>query len=328
MPMFLIFLCICFPQVNRQNDNQVLAIKCVDLRNVDDQIRAGYLNEITMLQRMQGSPLVVNLIDYELCEARQMLFVVMEKGACDLASFIKDVSRRRDMKLSTILAFWKDMVEAVAAIHERGIIHSDLKPANFLVVGEVGFHQLKLIDFGIASSVQSDMTSVVRESPAGTLNYMSPEAVQGMHGQQSRVKINYKSDIWSLGCILYNLLYGRTPFQQVTHPTLKADAICNPRHVIEFPARSPTLPGDGCVSSPLLQTVQACLTRDPSARPTAKQLLAIKYCGCNEMAMQSLEPLIYGLLSVIRSHPLGREFSTRIIAALQEDVKHDRPGGH
>jgi len=62
-----------------------------------------------------------------------------------------------------------------------GIIHSDLKPANFILCGEVGFHQLKIIDFGIASSIQTDMTSVIKDHPAGTLNYMSPEALQGVN---------------------------------------------------------------------------------------------------------------------------------------------------
>jgi serine/threonine-protein kinase TTK/MPS1 len=47
----------------------------------------------------------------------------------------------------------------------------------------LGFHQLKIIDFGIASSIQTDMTSVIKEHPAGTVNYMSPEALQGTNAK-------------------------------------------------------------------------------------------------------------------------------------------------
>lgn len=57
------------------------------------------------------------------------------------------------------------------------IVHSDLKPANFLFVGA----SLKLIDFGIASNIPSNKTSIVKDVQIGTLNYMSPEAISGFY---------------------------------------------------------------------------------------------------------------------------------------------------
>lgn len=66
-------------------------------------------------------------------------------------------------------------MQAVHTIHEARIVHSDLKPANFLMVEGT----LKLIDFGIAKAIQNDTTSIARESQVGTLNYMSPEAILG-----------------------------------------------------------------------------------------------------------------------------------------------------
>ena len=63
---------------------------------------------------------------------------------------------------------------------QNEIIHSDLKPANFLLVAG----RLKLIDFGIASSVQSDMTSVMKDTQMGTFNFMSPEAINDLSGMK------------------------------------------------------------------------------------------------------------------------------------------------
>lgn len=70
------------------------------------------------------------------------------------------------------------MLRAVHAIHEEAIVHSDLKPANFVLVKG----SLKLIDFGIAKAIPNDTTNIHRDSQVGTINYMSPEAITNPSG--------------------------------------------------------------------------------------------------------------------------------------------------
>ncbi|XP_021934074.1 serine/threonine-protein kinase MPS1 isoform X2 [Zootermopsis nevadensis] len=170
------------------NTRQELAMKCVNLSVAEPSIAQGYLNEIALLRRLQGSDTVICMTDFEYEEEKQMLYVVMEKGETDLSRLIKNISKTNQIPIITVLYYWNEMLRAVKNIHANGIIHSDLKPANFLLVSG----RMKLIDFGIASSVQSDMTSVIKDAQAGTFNYMSPEAIQATHstnGNQSGFKV-------------------------------------------------------------------------------------------------------------------------------------------
>lgn len=148
------------------------------------------------------------------------------------------------------------MLSAVHCIHEERIIHSDLKPANFLFVRGC----LKLIDFGIAKAIQRDDTvNIYRESQVGTLNYMSPESIldtgEGVNGGL-RMKCGRPSDVWSLGCILYQMCYGKTPFADL-NMFQKLQAIVDPKHEILFPST---------VDSAAIDAMKLCLKRKPEDR--------------------------------------------------------------
>ncbi|XP_023930258.1 dual specificity protein kinase Ttk-like isoform X2 [Lingula anatina] len=255
------------------NNKDILAVKSVNLEGADDMTLEGYKNEITLLKRLQYSDKVIKMFDFEYNKAENLLYVVMECGDTDLATLLRTRSKQGGITTALRKFYWEEMLQAVKVLHQEDIIHSDLKPANFLLVEG----NLKLIDFGIANAIQQDKTSVIRESQIGTLNFMSPEAILDTCGGKQvdengkikqRIKIGVKSDVWSLGCILYNMTYSRTPFQHVTNQFAKLQAIVNPKVEIQFPEVEDAL---------LMDVLKKCLIRDPKDRPSIEDLLAHPY---------------------------------------------------
>jgi len=263
--------------------NQVVAIKRVNLEEADEETTKGYINEIGMLEKLQGEDRIVRLFDHETVEEDSVLYVIMEKGDTDLASLLKKYASKEEITASMIKFYWTEMLHAVSVIHKAGIIHKDLKPANFLLVAG----RLKLIDFGIASAVMSDKTSVMIDNQMGTFNFMSPESIQDLNPPQSgkpRIKISFKSDVWSLGCILYNLTYGKMPFGDIKHPLMKLQAIQDTKHQIPFP---PLEKEDKVLTS----LIKSCLVRDPAIRPSIVQLLQHQYVtGAEESLPEVQQP--------------------------------------
>ncbi|XP_055849539.1 dual specificity protein kinase Ttk [Episyrphus balteatus] len=251
----------------RKDSGKDCALKIVDLRG-DAAVVEGYLNETKLLAKLQGNICVVSLYEYELLAKESKLYMVMEKGDSDLHKILS--TYKTNLPLYVLMNFWYQMLQSVSYIHQNGVIHSDLKPANFLMV----HGRLKLIDFGIASNIAIDSTSIIKFSQAGTFNYISPEALidtstgnSPMGKNQPKIKISTKSDVWSLGCILYLLIYQKTPFGHIKNIYAKVNAITSPTTEIQYPALPSYYP------IMLVQMAKKCLQHNPKQRPSCVELL-------------------------------------------------------
>ncbi|XP_043542893.1 dual specificity protein kinase Ttk [Chiloscyllium plagiosum] len=254
---------------------QLYAIKQVNLQDADEFAVAGYKGEIEYLKRLQQhSDKIIRLFDYEITE--NYIYMVMELGNVDLNTLLR---RKKIIKPLERKLYWENMLEAVHTIHQHGIIHSDLKPANFLVVDGM----LKLIDFGIANEIQPDVTSISKDALVGTLNFMAPETIKDTFSNgenRSKSKISPKSDVWSLGCILYYMTYGKTPFQHLTNHITKLQAITDPNYEIKFPS---------ILETDLLDVLKKCLIRNPKERISIAALLDHPYVHL-QVRQQADEP--------------------------------------
>ncbi|KAI5466756.1 kinase-like domain-containing protein [Mariannaea sp. PMI_226] len=294
----------------------MLALKRVSLENIDETIFRGYMGEIDLLERLKNADRVINLMAHELNSEKKVLTLVMELGDLDMGSLIKSRTKSEDARFDPVFVrfYWKEMVECVRAIHEYDVVHSDLKPANFVLVKGT----LKLIDFGIANAIQTDETiNVHRDTNVGTPNYMSPESLMDSNSQGGRVpgrpklvKLGKPSDVWSLGCILYQMVYGMAPFAHIATQFSRCQAIINWNHEIEFPSRGM---GGAPVPPSLIRTMRRCLNRDQHLRPTCEELL------------YDSDPFLYPAELTDKALPIDEELLGRIIQSVVTRCRERMP---
>jgi len=229
---------------------QVVALKFLPEALSQDAAALARFHAEVRTARQVSHPNVCRVFD--IGDADGTLFLTMEYvDGEDLASVVRRIGRLSPDKATEIA---RQICAGLAAAHERGVIHRDLKPANVMLDGA---GKTRIMDFGLAGVAASIKGADVR---AGTPAYMAPEQLAGR-------EVSTKSDLYSLGLILYEILTGKRAFEASTIPELmklrEQGTITNPSTLVRD-------------LDPLIERViLRCLETDPEKRPaTALQVAA------------------------------------------------------
>ena len=232
-------------------------------------INKGLLGEEVLVERFKdeakavsniGNQGLVRVFDLGTCDDGRLYMAMEYLEGRDLEEALLD---HKVFTTEEIVLMATQITSALAPVHDRGIIHRDIKPANiYLVDDEDHTFQVKILDFGIAKLAKKNGSGSKKTQLGqimGTPDYMAPEQIE------SDGTIDHRADIYSLGCVLYELLSGESPF--------KGESIQNilMAHMTETPAALHTL--NNSVSKELSDLVHECLNKSPADRPQDMRVL-------------------------------------------------------
>jgi serine/threonine protein kinase len=169
----------------------------------NESIRNRFMNEAKTMAELQH-PNIVSLLDYH--EDEFGLYLIMEYvDGKPLDEYIEQVSG--PIPEETAIVFFKQALAAFQYAHEKMVVHRDIKPSNLIITND---GKLKVLDFGIAKIVGNDNYKLTKTGAhTGSVYYMSPEQVRGLD-------VDFRSDIYSLGITLYQMLTGYNPYADLT----------------------------------------------------------------------------------------------------------------
>jgi serine/threonine protein kinase len=233
--------------------NRSVAIKVLPRDKVADPIRKQRFAQEAKAASALNHPNIVTIHDIR--SDHGIDFIVME---CIEGQTLGQLISRKGMRSAQVLSFAVQMADALSKAHAAGILHRDLKPSNVMVMDE---GRVKILDFGLAKLLEPEQSS--SEEPTlttlgssldgpvvGTPAYMSPEQAEGH-------KLDARSDIFSFGSVLYEMVTGRKPF--IGDSPLSLLSIVN---------EEPSPPGQFGVSIPpeFERLILRCLRKNPDRR--------------------------------------------------------------
>ena len=156
-----------------------------------ESVRTALINEFMMLATLRH-PNIISVLDYGFDDQKQPYFTM------ELLKNAKPLDEKLNVSLDTKIRFIIEMLQALAYLHRRGVLHQDLKPDNVMVVD----NRVKVVDFGLASKVDTNNHD---GSLGGTFAYMAPELFEDKPP-------SIASDLYTIGVIAYQILAGQHPF--------------------------------------------------------------------------------------------------------------------
>lgn len=238
--------------VLHKEEQREYVLKSIELQTASDEGRQQMELEVQLLRTMQHPNIVAyrdSFIDRSghLC----ILMEYCEHG--DIFTHLQDLRRTQIPHESQLLEWFTEIVWALQSLHQQKILHRDLKTQNIFLAGSRPPLAAKLGDFGVAKVLSS--TADLAKTQIGTPFYMSPELINSH-------PYSYKSDVWGLGCVLYEIVNGHRAFDAQSLNGLALKII-----------KGSYTPISASCSQSTKQLIQAMLTKNPSHRPSLKEIL-------------------------------------------------------
>jgi serine/threonine-protein kinase len=232
-------------------DNRHVAVKLLPPDVANETILSRFERELEILKTLRH-PNIVRCFG-GVCEGNQHFYAMelVEGGTLD-----RLLEERGRFPWEMVVPFALQMASGLAYAHERGVVHRDVKPGNFLLTTG---GKLKLSDFGLATVVAATKITAAGKT-MGTFPYMAPEQIRG------RPPVSPQTDLYALGCVLFEMLTGRTPFLGDTPAEVMH------RHLDEVPPRITEFAPD-CPTA-LEGLVRDLLQKEPENRPESAYVVA------------------------------------------------------
>ncbi len=228
--------------------DQVVAIKIFspELSSSQELAAKRFQNEASLLSSL-SHPNIVKFQAYGTCGNMQYLVLEFLEGE-SLEALIR---REGALKEERVIPLLIGICKGLSYIHEHAIVHRDLKPGNIMVVSDEDGEQPKIIDFGIFKNLQNNDQSLTKSGAIpGSRNYMSPEQCKGE-------ELDIRSDIYSFGCLAYEVLAGVAPMEAET------DLLIMSNHLNK---KFSVLPAKHGLSLDLESLIIRCLEKKPEER--------------------------------------------------------------
>ncbi|MCG8461270.1 MAG: serine/threonine-protein kinase, partial [Holophagales bacterium] len=230
-----------------------VAVKMIPPSRLDSESEERIRFEARLVARLEH-PAIVPILD--LGQHEGALYLVMPLVPGDT---LRERIARSDLRLGDVLEIGVQAARALAYSHSQGVVHRDVKPSNLMVGEHSGSLRLRIMDFGIARRAGQPKPGKLDQLP-GTLAYLSPEQIAAPESPPDG-----RSDLYSLGVVLYECLTGEPPFSGPVYSTLYRIAHEEP----------PGLRRAGLeVDAELEALVLSCLAKDPADRPEDGRALA------------------------------------------------------